>query len=303
MNSIALGDAQIHRVEELSINSPMAVPMDDKALLEAHGGWLIPDFADSDGHWQFVFQSWILLVDGRVVLIDPCNGNGRPHMSPMFDRLHTPYIERFTATGIKPDEVDYVFCTHLHHDHCGWNTQLRDGRYVPTFPRARYLFAQREYERWDTRRPEHRVVDYNVGVFERSVLPVMEAGQVELFDGQHRVSPSISIEPAYGHTEGHSILHLESQSEQAYFTGDAFHHPLQLIDPSLWLGGDNPEAEIATRRRLIALCLERNALIIPAHFPPPYAGRLRRQEGRVVFEKHRAAAAHGARKRERVTGF
>jgi glyoxylase-like metal-dependent hydrolase (beta-lactamase superfamily II) len=286
MNMIKVGDAEIRRVEETRIRSPVPVLTEDTALIAANRDWLVPRFLDEDGgHWDFIFQSWILFVDGKVVVIDPCNGNGRPHMYPMFHMLDTPYIERFAATGVRPADVDYVFCTHLHHDHSGWNTELRDGRFVPTFPNARYLFVRREYERWDPGLPDHRIVEYNVGNFERSVLPVMQAGLADLVDAPHRISPSVTVEPAHGHTVGHSILHLVSRAEEAFFTGDVFHHPLQMVDPTVHLPGcDNLAEAIETRRRLIALCLDRNALIIPAHFPTPHAGRLRRRERGVVFE-------------------
>jgi glyoxylase-like metal-dependent hydrolase (beta-lactamase superfamily II) len=257
----------------------------DQGLIDANKHWLEPLFLRSDGYWDFIFQSWIMIVDSKVFVIDPCTGNGRPHMYPMFNMLKTPYIERFAATGIKPEEVDYVFCTHLHHDHCGWSTQLRNGRFVPTFPNARYVYVRREYERWDIRRPDHNLVDYNLGVFEHSVLPIMEAGLADLVDDRHRVSPSTQIEPAYGHSLGHSILHLESNSNDAYFTGDVFHHPLQMLYPELHMPGcDNLNMAIETRRRVVDTCVARSALVIPAHFPTPHAGWLRRFNDAVVFE-------------------
>lgn len=285
MTLIKVGAAEIRRVEEMVIKSPMAGLTQNQALIDAHRHWLEPLFLKPEGYSDFVFQSWILCVDDRVVVIDPCTGNGRPHMYPFFDHLNTPYIERFATTGVKPDEVDYVFCTHLHHDHCGWSTQLCDGRFVPTFPNARYIYVRREYERWDTRLPNHVPVDYNIGVFEQSVLPIMKAGLADIVDDRHRISASLEIEPAYGHTLGHSILHLMSQAQAAYFTGDVFHHPLQMIDPTLHLPGcDNLDMAIATRRRIVDLCVERNALVIPAHFPSPHAGWIRRHNGSVTFE-------------------
>jgi len=284
-NAMRVGDAEIRRVEEMTIRSPIATLTQDSALIEQHRHWLEPLFLTPDGFRDFVFQSWIVSVDGRIVVVDPCTGNGRPHMYPFFNMLETPYIERFSATGVRPEEVDYVFCTHLHHDHCGWSTQLRDGRFVPTFPNARYLYVRRECERWDTRLPGHVPVDYNVGVFEQSVLPILEAGLADLVEDRHRISASLDIEPAYGHTLGHSILHLASQGEEAYFTGDVFHHPLQMIDPTLHMPGcDDLAMAIETRRRVIDLCIARNALVIPAHFAAPHAGRIRRTEGAVRFE-------------------
>ena len=285
MSMIKVGDAEIRRVEEMSIISSMELLTRDQAFIDAHRHWLVPQFLRPDGRRDFVFQSWIVLVDGKVVVVDPCNGNDRPHMLSIFNMLDTPYIERFNATGIRPDQVDFVFCTHLHHDHCGWNTQLRNGRYVPTFPNARYLFVRREYQRWDTKLSDHQDVDYNMGVFERSVQPVFEAGLAELVNDRHRISPSVDIEPAYGHTLGHSMLHLISQTKEAYFTGDVFHHPLQVIEPTLHLPGcDNLEQAIETRRRVANLCVEHNALLIPAHFAAPHMGWIRRHNGALTFE-------------------
>lgn len=285
IRTFKIGEAEVLRVEEMSIISEMAMLTKDQALIDANRHWLAPNFLRADGRRDFVFQSWILLVDGNVIVIDPCNGNDRPHRIPLFHMLDIPYIERFAATGIRPEQVDYVFCTHLHHDHCGWCTQLRDGRFVPTFPNARHLYVRREYERWDTTRPDHRVIDYNIGVFEQSVLPIMEAGLADLVNDRHRISASVEIEPAYGHTLGHSMLHLVSQTEEAYFTGDVFHHPLQILYPEFHLPGcDNLELAIETRRRIIDLCAERNALVIPAHFPSPHAGWVRRNNGEISFE-------------------
>jgi glyoxylase-like metal-dependent hydrolase (beta-lactamase superfamily II) len=285
MSVIRVGQAEICRVEEMTIISSMAMLTNDQALIEENKHWLMPLFMSPDGKREFVFQSWIMIVDGNVFVIDPCTGNGRPHMYPFFSMLKTPYIERFAATGIKPADVDYVFCTHLHHDHCGWSTKLRDGRFVPTFPNARYIYVRREYERWDTRRADHKVVDYNVGVFEQSVLPIMEAGLGDLVNDRHRISASVEIEPAYGHTMGHSILHLASQEQEALFTGDVFHHPLQIPYPELHLPGcDNLAMAIETRRRIAEMCADRDALIIPAHFARPHAGYARRKQGTITFE-------------------
>jgi glyoxylase-like metal-dependent hydrolase (beta-lactamase superfamily II) len=280
---IKLGQADIRPVLEMALlRRPIAFLGADPALIEANRSWLAPHFLEEGDTWSLNFQSWILQVDGKVVVVDPCTGNGRPHPIAPFDMLDQPFIERFCATGVRPEDVDYVFCTHMHHDHCGWNTQLRDGRWVPTFPNARYLFVRREYDRWNPNGAGYRAVDYNEGVYERSILPVVEAGLADLVMEQTRVSPSLQIQPAHGHTLGHCMLHLASEEAQGYFTGDVFHHPLQLTVPELQFGDcDDVEQAIATRRRLVDLALEREALIIPAHLPYPHAGRLRR-DGEVV---------------------
>lgn len=273
METFSIGNASIHRVEELIIQSAMELLTDDPALIEVNRHWLSPHFLNADGTRDFVFQSWIVEVDGRIIVIDPCNGNDRSHVVPIFDHLKTPYIERFETTGIRPQDVDYVFCTHLHHDHCGWCTQLVDGRFVPTFPNASYLFVDREYRRWDPRLAGHQPVSYNTGVFEQSVLPIMEAGLGTLVSDSHDFLPGCTILPAYGHTQGHSMLHLRCGDEEAYFTGDVFHHPLQVMYPELHLPGcDDLAMAIRTRIDVANVCAASNALVIPAHFAYPHIG-------------------------------
>lgn len=94
----------------------------------------------------------------------------------------------------------------------------------------------------------------------------------------------MAIKPAYGHSVGHSILQMNSGGERVYFTGDVFHHPVQILQPELDLGGvDDMPAAIATRYRLreeIAAC---EALFLPAHFPPPHGGRIERRGTEYVF--------------------
>lgn len=286
MRKIIIGAAELHRVEEMTEKMPIAAFTEDKRLLSECEHWLKPHLINDDGTWNLVYQSWILAVDGKVIVIDPCVGNGRSFPEfPKFDGLETPYIERFSGCGITPEEVDYVFCTHLHADHCGWNTRLRDGKYLPTFPNARYVIVGREFRRWDVRRTDHVPVKFNAGVFENSVLPVVEAGLMDIVEDNFKLSASLSVEPAYGHTAGHSILNLCTENSQACFTGDAFHHPLELVYPELDLGAsENLANTVLTRQRLRERFLQEDTIIIPAHMPAPHMGRLRQSGHRTFFE-------------------
>jgi len=283
-----IGAAGIWQVEEITQKKPLSAFTADGDLVARLPKWLFPRFIDAEGQVDIVSQSWIVIVDGRVVVIDPCTGNGRnfPDFPPAH-MLDTPYLERFAATGVRCEDVDYVFCTHLHMDHCGWNTLLRAGRYVPTFPNARYVIVRREFDRWESRRPDHVRVPANAGTFENSVLPVLEAGLAELVPDTYRISASLQIEPAPGHTIGHSLLHLAGGTREAYFVGDAFHHPLEMIHPDLdSQTSENFPLASRTRRLIIETCLGRNALVIPAHFPCAFGGALTRKDGELIFEPY-----------------
>ncbi|EJM24360.1 Zn-dependent hydrolase, glyoxylase [Pseudomonas sp. GM21] len=276
----SLGHTEIFRIEETRQLLPIAALNAEPALLDANRHWLMPNFLDAEGQFELVHQTWIARVDGKIVVVDPCNGNGRTRpLLPDYNHLDTPFLERFAATGIRPEQVDYVFCTHLHCDHCGWNVQLRDGRWVPTFANARYLFVRREAQRWGARRGDYRGAAFNDGIYEECVQPVIDAGLAELVDDYHRVANAVSIEPAYGHTAGHSILRVDTGGGEIFFSGDVFHHPLQIVDTALCIGeggDDDAAAAVATRVRLRALIAERDALMLPGHFQQPHGGRIRR---------------------------
>jgi glyoxylase-like metal-dependent hydrolase (beta-lactamase superfamily II) len=210
MPVMTIGAVALHRVEELRIPNRIDYFTADAELVAANRRWLAPHFLDENGRFDLVLQSWIFEIDGRVVLVDPCTGNGRPHPVHYFDNLDVPFIARLNETGFRPEDIEFMVCTHLHHDHCGWNTQLRDGKWVPTFPNARYVMSRAEYDRRGLHRERYRSIVYNEGVFERSVQPVVEAGLADLVSGRHRLTPGLVVEPAPGHTLGHQMLHLVS---------------------------------------------------------------------------------------------
>jgi glyoxylase-like metal-dependent hydrolase (beta-lactamase superfamily II) len=275
--SIQIGNAEVLRVEELTQPLPMAPYTRDLAFAEALakelGGpaWFDP----ATGAFTLIYQSWILRRDGLTIVIDPCNGNGRSMpLVPQLNQLDTPFLERFEAAGVRPEDVDLVFCTHLHCDHCGWNTRLSGGRFVPTFPNARYVFVHREVERWDPRLPDHRVTAWNETVFEVSVRPILDAGLARLAADTDLLAPGLHIEPGWGHSAGHSVLRVETGAQEAWFTGDIFNHPVQIVRPELDSAGaaDDPQLAEATRRRVCEAVARAGALLLPAHFPAPHAG-------------------------------
>ena len=175
-----------------------------------------------------------------------------------------------------------MMCTHMHADHIGWNTVLEDGRWVPTFPRARYLFSRIEYEHW-TAHPDPSPIRRNA--FNDSVLPVVEAGRADMIEDGHEVDGAFRVELAPGHTPGNVHIRLASKGSEAMFAGDVVHHPIQVYRPD-WstVACIDPVASAASRRRLLETCCERGALLLPAHFPAPHGGRVREAPGGFKLE-------------------
>jgi glyoxylase-like metal-dependent hydrolase (beta-lactamase superfamily II) len=210
--TLTVGDATITRIEETvdtTFTGRGFFPAFDPAAVAPHLGWLAPRYylPDRDA-LVFSMHSWLVRTGRHTVLIDACIGNDKDRMPRAhWHRQRTPFLERLRAAGAGPGDVDYVMCTHLHADHVGWNTVLRDGRWVPTFPNARYLFARIEYEHWRDN-PDPNPIRRNA--FLDSVLPVVEAGRADMIEDGHQVDGAFTVALAPGHTPGNAHVHLRS---------------------------------------------------------------------------------------------
>jgi len=143
-------------------------------------------------------HSWLIRTPRHTILLDTCSGNhkNRP-WNLRFHQLDTPYLDRLRDAGVAPEDIDIVLCTHLHSDHCGWNTQLRDGRWVPTFPKATYLFSRKEHDRWDPRVSSDKS---RAELYNDSVLPVIESNQALILAGPQAIADLLVVEPSSWHT-------------------------------------------------------------------------------------------------------
>ncbi len=274
-----LGAFEISRVvesEEPLFDAQTFLPDSTPDVIEANADWLVPRYIDPDsGKLIINVQSYIIRNSRHTILVDTCVGNDKPRPArPMWDKMNGPYLADLAAAGVQPEAVDFVLCTHLHVDHVGWNTRLVDGRWVPTFPNAKYIFAKKEYDFWEHRHREG--IEGSVpNVYDDSVLPVMEAGQAVLVADDHQIDDGMWFEPAPGHTPGNVVLNLRSGDASAVLSGDVMHHPLQLVRPE-WSSRACEDAELsaATRRALIERYVDTDTLIAPAHFASPSMGHI-----------------------------
>lgn len=278
-----LGEFRVDRVVESE--GPFApvtslLPGFDRATLSSLGAddWLRPDFLTDDDIVVMSFHSFIVRKSGLTVLVDACVGNDkdRPHRPAWHQRRSTDFMDQFKALGLGPEDIDVVMCTHLHADHVGWNTVLRDGRWIPTFPRARYLFSQEELAHWETLHREALASGApapNHGSYADSVLPIVEAGRAELIGPNHDIAPGLRIDALPGHTPGNSVLKLQGAGGRAIFTGDVLHTPVQVAVPE-WSSRfcEDPVLSARSRASLLNEVCDSNTLIMAAHFPAPTAG-------------------------------
>ena len=220
------------------------------------------------------YQTFVLRSPRHTILIDTCVGQDKPNRGDWLDYPKQPWLDGFAALGLKFEDIDYVFCTHLHVDHCGWNTRLVDGRWVPTFPNAKYIFSRREYDFWAVVESE-KGADPPGDVWRDSCLPIVEAGQALLVDDDHSLDDSIWLTPTPGHTPGHVCVNLKSNGQRAVFTGDLMHHALQCREPD-WYSCFCWDTEMSnrSRRKILESVTDTDTLVVPCHFPGTTAGRV-----------------------------
>jgi glyoxylase-like metal-dependent hydrolase (beta-lactamase superfamily II) len=279
-----LGSVTVTRIEDfhgLGLRPEVMFPALESRMWHEGPDWL-QRFVDlAENRLRTSIHSWLVRTPHHTILVDSCIGNHKPRPSlPHFDMRNAPWLERLRAAGVAPEEVDFVLCTHLHADHVGWNTQLRDGRWVPTFPNAKYLFTQAEFDRWDERRADYIPRPINQHVFADSILPVVESGQMLLVADGHAVDDTMTVESAIGHTAGHIKIRLQSGGQEGMFSGDVIHHPIQLRYPTLSSAFDEDTGmALQTRLKMLADCADRNALLMPTHFAAPFCCRIAHTDG------------------------
>jgi glyoxylase-like metal-dependent hydrolase (beta-lactamase superfamily II) len=276
---VALKDVTIHPVVEQEgpfFEATKFFPTLSAEVLEENRSWLTPTFLQPNGRLLMCIQSFVVKTPHHTILIDACVGNhkprpARPHWNMMNgDRFET----ELAAAGVGVGDVDYVMCTHMHTDHVGWNTRLDNGRWVPTFPKARYIMADRELAHWTAREKENPqafpwITD--------SVLPIVAAKRAEIVKSDFALDDVVRCIPTPGHTIDHFSVLIGKAGADALITGDMIHSPLQGRYPDLGMMADYDSAEAGrTRRTIFDRFCDEPTLMFATHFPLPSTGFVRR---------------------------
>ena len=287
-----IGDARVTGVIEYSgpTHDPAFLyPAVDKAerdaVLQANASWLAPNhYVPHMDRLIVTIRLWVVQAGGNTIVIDTGVGNRKPRAAERMDRLNTLVMPWLESIGAGPQQVTHVVMTHLHTDHVGWNTVEKDGRWVPTFPKARYLFPKDEFDYWKGLYDKGDK-DVNQGSFADSVLPVLDAGLGDFMDGRAEVAGCLAPEPVPGHAPGMLSFRLRSRGEEGLFCADILHNAIQIVRPGwndrycLW-----PDKALESRAAGLKRACERGALLMPMHLGAPYCGYVRRQGDGYRFE-------------------
>lgn len=282
MSSWKIGDVKITRLQEQEPVWPgtMIVREAVSDAVKREGDWLNP-FCQ-DGGFKLSIHALMVESDGKRIIVDTCVGNdkNRPGFKE-WSNLHLPFLQNLEKAGVTRDSVDMVLCTHLHLDHVGWNTMLENGKWVPTFPKAKYLMVKREWDHWNK---YDDMPDFKLSI-DDSVRPIIAANRAELVDDGTRLTGDVVLESTPGHTPGHTSVRISSRGETAVITGDMIHHPIQIAHPDWICEFDNdPTMGCSTRKAFVERYCDQPVSVIGTHFAGPTAGHIVRRNGGFRFE-------------------
>jgi len=277
---IALKDITIHAVVEQPRCTDFGLmeffPSLTKELFDENWAWLEPTFVDpANNGLVLTVQSFVVKTPHHNILIDACVGNHKPRPTrPFWNMLKGDRFEReLAAAGVAVNDIDYVMCTHLHGDHVGWNTRLDDGRWVPTFPKAKYIMADRELAYWSQRAKDNPA---SAPWMTDSVLPIVAAKREQIVKSDFAFNEQVQFLPTPGHTVDHFSVLVGRSGDDVLITGDMIHSPLQGKYPDLGMMGDYDSKQAAqTRRKTFDRFCEEPTILCASHFPMPSAGRVR----------------------------
>ena len=209
-----------------------------KELLDENLSWLSPTFVDPvSGRLVLCVQSFVIKTPHHNILVNSCVGNHKPRPArPFWNMLDSDRFEKgLAAAGVTVNDIDYVMCTHLHVDHVGWNTRLENGRWVPTFPRAKYVMADRELAHWTQKEKDDPA---GVPWITNSVLPIVAAKRAQIVKSDFALNETVQFIPTPGHTIDHYSVLVGRPGADALITGDMIHSPIQGKYPELGMRAD-----------------------------------------------------------------
>jgi glyoxylase-like metal-dependent hydrolase (beta-lactamase superfamily II) len=271
------GNATIHRIIEMECGITPArefLPNLTQEVLDANRAWMHPAALDAEDRLVLCFQSYVIQTGGKNILVDSCIGNDKDRpLRPLWNKKKDDaFMTGLAAAGLTVNDIDFVLCTHLHVDHIGWNTRLENGRWVPTFPKARYIFSKTELDFWveaASKGDQPQIVD--------SVIPIVEAKACDLVTSDHSLNDLVTLIPTPGHTIDHYAVTIGKGGKDAVFTGDLIHTPLQALHTELSFRMDYNAAQgAATRKKFLENYCDTNTLCCFAHFPSPSKGYVKR---------------------------
>ena len=283
MNSqITIGDVQITAVSDAVLDHPLTLDLLFPSVPEdAWEPWRrrYPAAFGGPGRWHVNVGCYLLRSQGRTILVDTGIGAAGGEIAAS---LNVPeggrLLEKLRSLDVSPEDVNVVLLTHLHRDHVGWNVRRDGGRWCPTFPRARYVVQQADWEAFH--RPEVQAA-FSLTYVEQAVSPLHNVAGLDLVTGDVSITDEVTAVHTPGHTPGRVSVVIASRDRAAVITGDVIVHPVQVAEPDCAFRFDmDVDAARRMRYRLLERIEVEGMTVVGGHFPAPGFGRVARDDGR-----------------------
>ena len=281
---LSIGDVEVISLTDVEVNYPIPlsqvfpdVPAADWAPYREQ----YPEMFGGSDHYRGNYRSYLLRSQGRTILVDTGAGQGptQPEIMGWLGNIEGLLMTKLHRAGVRPEDIDVVFLTHLHPVHVGWNlTKEPDGTLRPTFPNARYLINEADWESFGS--PETQA-EMPIKHWGDTLGPLETLGVLDLISGDEKLTNEITAFHTPGHTPGHMSLSVVSGSHRGFITGDVAIHPALLVE-NCWqhmFQMDHDKAS-AVRKELFDRAEAEDAVLAVCHFPTPGFGKVETIDGR-----------------------
>jgi glyoxylase-like metal-dependent hydrolase (beta-lactamase superfamily II) len=233
-------------------------------------------------------MTFLIRSQGQNILVDAGVG---AHGLWRFGEGHLP--DSLKELDVAPGDIDYVVPTHLHLDHVGWFTRSTPNGPVPTFPKAKYMIQQADWDHFVESGMLDRLADSPMNqmtkkMFDTAVIPMKNTGLVELIGPEAMITDGVTLLHTPGHTPGSVSVLVQSGSEAALLIGDAAHNPGQLTETDYSPAVDvDPSLSSRSRKAVVELAQKHNAYVSGGHFGAPghpAFGRVVLMDGRPMWQ-------------------
>ncbi len=234
--------------------------------------------ADENNMVPVGLNSVVVRTGDQTVLIETGIGNKLPERMAKIYGMPAHLLESLGTAGVSPEDIDVVINTHLHFDHCGWNTVRQGERLVPTFPKAKYYVQEGEWQH-GRRQHERDAISYISDNYD----PLIASGQMTLLHGDHEIVPGISVKVFPGHTRDMQAVIVRSGGQTACYISDLIPTSWHL-DLNWVMAFDLfPLETIDSRKRYYAQAIPEKWLTVFTHDPNlPWAYVEKDEKGRMV---------------------
>jgi glyoxylase-like metal-dependent hydrolase (beta-lactamase superfamily II) len=207
-------------------------------------------------------NSLLVRTGEHTVLVETGIGNKLPDRMVKIYGQPAKLLDNLSAGGVAPEDIDIVINTHLHFDHCGWNTIRKNGVAAPTFPKAKYYVQEGEWQH-GRRQLERDAISYMTDNYD----PLIKTGQMELLQGDREIVPGISVKVFPGHTAHMQAVIVKSGGKTACYISDLI--PTSAHLDLVWVMAFDlfPLQTIESRKAYYAQAIPEKWLTVFTHDP------------------------------------